>query len=68
MDDLEILKENPLDSILPPIKDVGFYPIHGRVLEIVGSIIKVLVKGVQLGELCTIHKALQNTCFMSCMI
>jgi type III secretion protein N (ATPase) len=54
MEELETIKDNPLNAVLNPISEVNFYPIHGRVLEVVGSIVKVLIKGVQLGELCTI--------------
>ncbi len=56
-----------MNNLSPPGKDAllktltkafdspVLFPVHGRVVQVVGSIIKALVHGVQIGELCTLY-------------
>lgn len=41
-------------KLLTLFDDISLFPVHGRVVQVIGAIVKALVPGVKVGELCTL--------------
>lgn len=50
--------DNPtqFDNLLSQIEDLNLTPVHGRITEIVGMLIKAIVPQVKMGEVCLIKR------------
>uniref|UniRef100_UPI00351BE156 type III secretion system ATPase SctN n=1 Tax=Endozoicomonas sp. Mp262 TaxID=2919499 RepID=UPI00351BE156 len=45
---------NPEQKLMTLFDNANLFPVHGRVVQVVGAIVKALVTGVKVGELCTL--------------
>lgn len=50
--------KNSFEKILTQLEDVELTTVHGRIIEVVGMLIKAIVPQVKMGEICLIKKLL----------
>lgn len=50
------MEENPIDKLLSNLEDVDLTRMNGRITEVVGMLIKAIVPGVKVGEVCLVKR------------
>jgi len=48
------------DTMTRSLRETSTVEVRGRVIQVVGTIIKAVVPGVKIGELCTLKNPLDN--------
>jgi len=50
------MTKQPFDKILSQLEDIELTTVHGRIVEVVGMLIKAIIPQVKMGDICLIKR------------